>query len=241
MVAADAVAALVLATLHVVAARLRFLDRVPRSRLLSAAGGVSVAYVFVHVLPELAGHQQMVGAGLVGELGGIVGQQAYVLALLGLVVFYGLERHAVRSRLRQRHHGEDATEGHVAWLTIGSYAMYNALIGSALPERGGIPELALYTVALGVHFVVVDHGLREHHGRAYREWGRWICGAAVLAGWSVSVAVGVPEEVRAASLSFLAGGVVMNVLKEELPEQRESQLLPFVLGAGGYTLLLLLI
>ena len=38
--------------------------------------------------------------------------------------------------------------------------------------------------------------------------------------------------------AFLAGGVVLNVLKEELPEDRQSRFLPFLLGAGGYALLL---
>ena len=36
-------ALLFLAFLHVIAGRLRFLDAVPRSRWLSAAGGISVA------------------------------------------------------------------------------------------------------------------------------------------------------------------------------------------------------
>ena len=44
----------VLAVVHLFAAHLRFLRGVPRSRWLSIAGGVSVAYVFVHLLPELA-------------------------------------------------------------------------------------------------------------------------------------------------------------------------------------------
>ncbi len=48
------IAALGLAAVHLFAQRMRFIALVPRSRWLSAAGGVSVAYVFVHVLPELA-------------------------------------------------------------------------------------------------------------------------------------------------------------------------------------------
>ena len=46
--------------IHLFGAKLRFLDETPRSRWLSAAGGVSVAYVFVHVLPELAEGQRSV-------------------------------------------------------------------------------------------------------------------------------------------------------------------------------------
>ena len=39
--------------------------------------------------------------------------------------------------------------------------------------------------------------------------------------------------------AFLAGGVVMNVLKEELPEERESRAWAFALGTALYTMLLL--
>ncbi len=47
-----ALAALVL--VHAATPSLRFLNGSPRSVWLSAAGGVSVAYVFVHFMPELA-------------------------------------------------------------------------------------------------------------------------------------------------------------------------------------------
>ena len=50
--ALPAVAALVV--VHVVTPALRFLEGTPRSVWLSVAGGVSVAYVFVHLMPELA-------------------------------------------------------------------------------------------------------------------------------------------------------------------------------------------
>ncbi len=45
------IAALGLGLLHAGASALRLLDRVPRSRWLSAAGGIALAYVFVHLLP----------------------------------------------------------------------------------------------------------------------------------------------------------------------------------------------
>ena len=41
------------------------------------------------------------------------------------------------------------------------------------------------------------------------------------------------------ALVFLAGHVVLNVLKEELPEDRESKFSAFALGSGAYAALLL--
>lgn len=49
---------LILALIHLYASKLKFLDTIPRSRWLSIASGVSVAYVFVHLLPDLSEQQQ---------------------------------------------------------------------------------------------------------------------------------------------------------------------------------------
>ena len=49
-----------LGAVHLFAGRMRFLRASPRSRWLSAAGGVSVAYVFVHLLPDLAEEQETI-------------------------------------------------------------------------------------------------------------------------------------------------------------------------------------
>lgn len=46
-------AALGLALVHLYGGKLRFLEGTPRSIWLSIAGGVSVAYVFVHLLREV--------------------------------------------------------------------------------------------------------------------------------------------------------------------------------------------
>lgn len=241
MLVAEGVTAAVFAALHILGGRLHFLDRVPRSRLLSAAGGVSVAYVFVHLLPELAGAQEAIAETVHAYVPDFEAH-AYLVALLGLVVFYGLERQAVRSRVRrQQRHGVDETETRVAWVAFGSYAVYNGLIGYLLTERGDPVALILFASALGVHFLVVDYGLRDHHGGAYRRWGRWVVGAVALLGWLLGATVDVPPSVVAAVLAFLAGGVAMNAIKEELPEERESRLVPFLAGSGGYAALLLLI
>ncbi len=49
----------------------------------------------------------------------------------------------------------------------------------------------------------------------------------------------ISDVVLAVLIAFLAGGVVLNVLKEELPEERESRFWAFALGAALYATLLL--
>src|ERR671916_509735 len=53
-------AVVVLAIVHLLAGSMRFLESTPRSIWLSIAGGISVAYVFVHLLPDVAEEQQAI-------------------------------------------------------------------------------------------------------------------------------------------------------------------------------------
>jgi hypothetical protein len=43
----------------------------------------------------------------------------------------------------------------------------------------------------------------------------------------------------AALIALLAGSVVLNVIKEELPKEHESRFWAFLLGTAGYAALLL--
>jgi len=230
-----------LAIIHLYSGRMCFLDVLPRSRWLSAAGGVSVAYVFVHLLPDLAEEQETIRE-VTGEGLNFLEYHVYLVALVGLAVFYGLERSARVSRLRRRGAGEeDSTEAGVFWLHVASFAGYNALIGYLLlhREEPGFQSLILFAFAMGVHFVVNDYGLRTHHKSAYDRVGRWVLVAGILSGWVVGLFFEVSEAAIAVLFGFLAGGVIMNVLKEELPEERESRFWAFALGAAVYAVILL--
>lgn len=242
MTIASLLAAVGLAIAHLLSGRLSFLDVRPRSRWLSAAGGISVAYVFVHTLPDLAEEQETLREAA-GEALAFVESHAYLVALLGLAVFYGLERAAKASRGRRRRTGgEDSTGVGVFWLHVGSFAAYNALIGYLLLHReSSEPGSLLYFVAMAVHFVVNDHGLRENHKGVYDRLGRWMLAASVLLGWSIGVIVEVSEAFLAVLFAFLAGSVIMNVLKEELPEERESSFWAFAAGAALYAVVLLVV
>ena len=241
LVVPTVLAAAALALVHLFAGGLTALAATPRSRWLSLAGGISVAYVFIHVLPELsAGQAAIEQTGLLGFLE----HHTYLMALLGLTVFYGLERAALRSRAAQRRAGaEDTPSAGVYWLHIGSFALYNALVGYLLVHREepGLRSLARFTFALGVHFVVNDVGLRAHYARRYERGGRWLLAGSILVGWLVGVATELGAAAVALLFAFLAGGVLLNVLKEELPEERESRFWAFATGLGAYAALLLLL
>lgn len=237
-------AALALAVVHLVGQRLRFLEGVPRSRWLSAAAGVSVAYVFLHLLPELAAGQRAASEAGGGETDGAIGfleDEVFLAGLLGLGLFYAVEKHSAASRTGRRDAGgEDSTGAAAFRLSMASFAVYNALVGYLLlrEELSELSALVLYTVALGVHFLINDFSLREHHKEAYRRVGRWLLAGAVLAGWGLGISVEISEEALALVLGLIAGGVILNVFKEEVPNERQARLLPFLAAAALYAALL---
>ncbi|WP_299308328.1 hypothetical protein [uncultured Croceicoccus sp.] len=231
----------VFALVHLFIGRLKFLSAAPRSRWLSFSGGIAVSYVFLHVLPDLGVHERAFATAL--AMGDSLAESlVYSLALVGLAAFYGLERAVKRSRARSRKAGDgDRIEDHLEWVHVGSYALLNLLIGYLLMHREeyGTWSLLLYFVAMSLHFMTSDFGMREDHTAAYDARGRWVISAAVVAGWLIGLAVTLPAVVVGFLFAFLAGGITLNVLKEELPEDRESRFVPFLTGAAIYAALML--
>lgn len=226
------------AAVHVFGGRLRFLDKLPRSRWLSFAGGISVAYVFVQLLPELAEHQEIVQEGVHGTLFQRVEAHVWLIALTGLSLFYCLEQF-IRSHDVQR---DLERSPRFFWLHVCFFFIYNLLIGYLLiqsEERGALSTV-FYAIALTLHLLVVDQGLRAQHGSLYHDRGRWLLAAAPVAGALLALATEVTELAIAALIAFVGGSVILNVMKEELPEDRQSRFGAFLLGAGGYSALLLL-
>lgn len=234
--------ALILAGMHVFAKNMRFIQIIPRSRFLSLGGGVSVGYVFIHILPELNEHQELIEHN--GILLTYLEHHAYLLAMLGLVTFYALERIAKKSQKEnQQDTGKSQPKREIFWLHISSFSFYNGLIGYLLVHRDteGLLSLILYVIAMSLHFIVVDYGLRTHHKDIYNRIGRWLLALAVMLGWGIGILTEIPESTLALLFAFLSGAIILNVLKEELPEDRESSTWAFSLGAVGYVALLLVV
>ncbi len=200
-----------------------------------------MAYVFMHLFPELHRGQEHLQEH-VPWVEEFLEHHIYLVALLGLMVFYGLERSVVSEKRKQaKEQQEQKSSQGVFWLHIGSFALYNAIIGYILYQREEDPtETALlFTIAMGLHFLVNDFGLLEHHRNNYKKYGRWVLVLALVAGWTVGYVKEVSETIVVILTAFIGGGVILNVLKEELPEERKSRYWAFALGAGLYTILLL--
>ncbi|HEY9769039.1 MAG TPA: hypothetical protein V6C71_11185 [Coleofasciculaceae cyanobacterium] len=91
------------------------------------------------------------------------------------------------SRQGNQRAGRDVRETEVFWLHVVSFALYNGLIGYLLVHREepGFLSLCFFFLAMALHFVVNNFGLRENHKHAYHNLGRWILAAAIIFGWVI--------------------------------------------------------
>lgn len=241
MIFYSAIAALLLAAVHLFAEKLDF-TIFPRSKWLSFAGGISVAYIFIHLLPELQEWQEVLQEKAASL--SFISHHSYLVALLGLAMFYGLERAAkISSESRRETNNEEMDHNiRIFWLHIGSFALYNALIGYLLVHREDDSAMSLlwFSIAMAFHFLANDYGLVDHYKNAYRKEGRWIVTAAVIGGWLIGALADLPEVWVSVLFAFVAGSTILNVMKEELPEERKSNFWSFAVGIIIYSVLLML-
>jgi hypothetical protein len=233
---------LVLALVHLVAGTTAALGLRWGSRALSAASGVSVAYVFLDLMPDLAEQQTLIEK--IGSFPGLE-RHLYILALVGLTVSLWVETASRESRRRHRAGGgPDQTGTATFWLSILSFVVLDAAIGYAVASPGdrAVEPLWMFALAMGLHFVANDHSLIEHHGDRYQRVGRWLLVAGLISGWLVGTlpAVDIRPDILALVLAYIAGGTIMNILRHELPDtDRSADVVAFAAAASVYGGLLL--
>lgn len=214
----------------------------PRSPMLSLAGGATISYVFLFLFPELNKHLEVINEAVSGSWLSFFSEYTYLLALFGLLVYYGLDVVA-----KTNGSGEAEKQGNpsfgVFMVHISLFFLYNLIIGYLLvrQEFSSNWEMALYFLALALHFGATDHTLRKLHEKDYDKYGRWFLVSAIFIGWLVATLFTVHEVIVAISVSLLAGGILLNVFKDELRVGSIKNYTAFLGGVVAIALLLMLI
>lgn len=223
------IAASGLALLHVLAPRLHG-EALDRPIWVSVAAGMSVAYVLVQLLPELAEEQRMWLEDRPHRPLYWLDRQVYVAAMLGMILALGtnylsLAREKPTARF---------------WINTGWAALHSWIVGAVGLHVDRLAALLLALVAFGAHFLVNDHSLLTVHPRAFARYGRWVLAGALMLGWVMTANRQPHIVVVAGLLGILSGSIILTVIKEELPEDRQKARFPmFVFGAVTYAVLLL--
>jgi hypothetical protein len=212
-------------------------------RFHSFAAGLAVSYVFVYIMPELHAIRQ---AHLNSETDYIQRlfpeYSAYLSAMLGFLVFYGLESMVARPRRgtgnTADHRGSESPRR--AWVHIGGFAFYTWLITFQIGQTGkGMIPLCVFAVAMGLHLAPITNRLRSEHPAAYEHRGAILLALASVAGWACGLILHLPGPLVLDMAAIVAGGVIVNAAIAELPKEREASYWSFVTGAVIYTGLLL--
>ncbi|MEL7069225.1 MAG: hypothetical protein AAGN15_11320 [Cyanobacteria bacterium J06581_3] len=232
--------AISLALVHLLAGRSKWIAQLPQNLWTSFAGGVSISYIFLNVFPELTEAQTEIEAS-----GNVIvsyfEHHVYLLSLIGLLLFYGLEKVVIKSRAHNKEMtGDNVPEPGIFWTHIAFVAIYNAILGYLFRESAvhGIRECIILFFALGLHFLVNDVGLRHYHRKAYDQIGRWVLAGAIVTGWCVGQVTDFNEAAIAAIWALIAGSIIFNVLKEEMPDSPDSHFGFFTVGLVAYAIIL---
>jgi zinc transporter ZupT len=85
---------------------------------------------------------------------------------------------------------------------------------------------------MALHFVLTDRKFTRFYSVQFNHWGRFVLISALLVGWICSVVFDpVNVLIAAFMLAFLAGSVLLNVFREELPASGLASFLWFSFGA----------
>lgn len=214
-----------------------------RRRILSFGAGVTIAYVFVHLLPELEAAREALGHSQARMTLPFPALRVYLAALIGFMLFYGLE-HMIDWTRKPGGVGAEGGDSRLGRLIhVGGFLAYVWLAGylTVRSLEEGSARIVLFAVALGLHFLSLDFSFCREYGPWYDRKIRYAFACAPLAGWAVGILVGFGQFFTAALLGFLSGSIIMNAIVSELPKEKEGRILHFFAGGAFYTALLIIL
>jgi hypothetical protein len=196
---------------------------------VSFSGGVAVAYVFLQMLPNLVEYNKPIGEYLIKNqwLTSFTELLIYIVALFGFLIYYGLDLTAER----YRDQGNDVR--FVYELHLFMFCLYNFLITYTMSLRvvSSITGTVLFTIAMALHFILTDQKFCRFYPNQFNHKGQFILIAALLFGWICSVVFDPVNVLMVAMMiAFLAGSVLLNVFREELPAVNTASFSWFAFG-----------
>lgn len=216
---------LIFASIHLFSHHFHRLIKGSEAVFTSFSGGLAIAYVFLHLLPELE------------QAGTVFGKPIYIITLLGFIIFYG-----VQSLVWQNSISQKSLESRIFYIEILFLCIYNALIIYTLPEHlsAVASEIILYLVAMGLHLLVRNHGLQKKHNQRFHKIGSYALVCSLFIGCMMEVFLDslLNNLISDMLTAILAGFILFNVFVEELPSPKKSTFLWFLVGIASYIILL---
>lgn len=230
----------ILMACHYLSPLIKKIPHLNSRKIISFSGGIAVAYVFLHMLPELVEGNSSIGKLLLQtkSLTALLDLGIFIIALFGFNIYFGLEVLAARVKLSHR-----SSIKNVYFLHLMMYGIYNFLITYTMPLRvqSGIPYAIMFTFVIGFHFIFVDRNFNQNFHRYFSTSGRLFLLSALFFGWLITALTN-PMNIVLVSfmIAFLSGSVLYTVFREELPTTKKSSFIMFTAGILLLSIILIL-
>ena len=217
---------------HWFSSRVAKLSPKTQKTLASIGGGVAIAYVFIHIMPELAiGGRELSKEIYMEEfiVSPLIESYLFFISLIGLVVFFSLDIIASS--------GQASTKTNFK-LHVLAFALINYLYAYTLPSlvTTGWDYALLFTIVLAAHIILSDRTLARSHPKLFRQKVRWVFISSTGLGLAHAYLFHPISDLSLAiATAFLGGGVLMTVFREEIPEASSIQLPWFIFGVFSMT------
>jgi len=222
---------------------------------LSLLSGIAASYVFLVLIPDLETYKILLNSTTTIDTD--IDSKFYaILMLFGFTFFYSLESWVKHHRSRKTAAADTSTLNDysvtvtqllpcesvkIFMVHILAYSIYDFVITFLLPNKlktFGEADMWFYYFAMQAHFVLDDMNLHEHFGKRYDNYGRIPLLCAVVAGFTTSYLIETVPAITAGIAAFIAGGTIVNILKEELPAESRASVPLFLVGMITYGLLI---
>lgn len=220
---------ILLGVVHFFSEKIQLTEGHLRYRVVSFAAGVSIAYLFLVLLPETyqaATHLK---------------EWVFVFLLLGFAAFHLVEKltyqHADRDMLMR-----ELKETHSVL-----FFCYYFVIGVVLEDllKVGVLEGSLFLIPVALHAGLSTASLSEIHGEIRESLlARIVLSVSTLLGVAFALLVSMPLVVSNILIGLIAGALLYIIVKEFLPEREKGQPLFFLLGLvlfSGLKILIVLV
>lgn len=233
---------LLIASTHLFVQRLTSIKRF-EGMLLDGSAGIAVAYAFVDVFPHLAKAQAKLPAFFVTGSYAYLAHHAYLVALLGFVVYLGVRTSLDESRDPRIDPAREPISAQLATM-VGFMLFYNFIVGYMLAEQPThrYEPALVFALAMTAHFIGMNHEHRSNHPVLYDLKFRYVYIAALVAGYVTGVFLEMSDATFGLWFAFLAGGIVSTGLATELPRiQSTRSFMTFCGGAMIFTSAILIV
>ncbi|UCE42895.1 MAG: hypothetical protein JSV17_08075 [Candidatus Aminicenantes bacterium] len=206
---------IILGIIHFYSEKLKLPDGANRYRVISFAAGISIAYLFLNLLPHTyaaADHLK---------------NFVFVFLLLGFVLFHLAEKF-IYKHADQKKLARELKEVHSI-----SFFFYYFMIGIVLYDKVLTSQLEgiLFFIPIGLHASLSTASLSQIHGDIREGFGtKILLSLSTILGVIFALLVSVPNILDNILVSMIAGILLYIIVKEFLPEKEKGQPMFFLSG-----------